>query len=193
MKNNQSFEKNSKSDTFFEKKNPFSSFNSFLPSSSSASVLIIVTMHEKPCRMRGLFGEGMRETHQVLYVSEKLIHQFLPKLSKHLDTELIHVTMYATQWLLTQYTSSFQFDLVMRVWDCFLVEGWKIIYRVMLSLLQHYQNELLNLGFEEILGFFRKLPMNVKGNLIVDESIRIPLRWLHIHKYENEWLEQNPL
>ena len=67
-------------------------------------------MFEKPCRMRGLFGEGMKETHQVLYVAEKLIHQYLPKLAKHLDTESIHVTMYATQWLLTVYTSSFKFD-----------------------------------------------------------------------------------
>lgn len=148
-------------------------------------------MYEKPCKMRGLFGEGMKETHQVLYVSEKLINQFLPKLSKHFDKEIIHITMYATQWLLTQYTSSFNFDLVTRVWDCFLIEGWKIIYRIMLSLLLHYQNELLNLNFEDILGFFRILPDKVIGSIIVNESMKIPLRWVHIKKYEQEWLEQN--
>jgi TBC1 domain family member 10 len=147
-------------------------------------------MFEKPCKMRGLFGEGMRETHQVLYVTEKLIHQFLPKLAKHLDKESIHVTMYATQWLLTQFTSSFRFDLVTRVWDCFLVEGWKITYRVVLSLLQHYQDDLLSLSFEEILGFFRGLPERAEGGPIVDEAVKIPLRWSHIEKYEQEWQEQ---
>ena len=36
-------------------------------------------MHEKPCEMRGMFGEGMRETHKVLYVAERLTHMHLPK------------------------------------------------------------------------------------------------------------------
>ena len=33
-------------------------------------------MQDPPCRMRGLFGEGMKETHVVLYIAEKLTYQF---------------------------------------------------------------------------------------------------------------------
>ena len=147
-------------------------------------------MYDEPCKMRGLFAEGMHETHMVLYVAEKLVHQFLPKLAKHLDKEHIHVTMYATQWLLTQYTSSFRFDLVTRVWDSFLGEGWKITYRVMLSILQHYQSELLRMSFEEILAFMRDLPGRVNGPVVFDASIKIPLRRKHIAKYEKQWHAQ---
>ena len=148
-------------------------------------------MYDEPCRMRGLFGEGMRETHKVLYVAEKLIHQFLPRLAKHLDKEMIHVTMYATQWLLTQYTSSFKFEIVTRVWDCFLYEGWKITYRVMLSILQQCQPILLAMSFEETLGFFRDLPERPEINAsVIDESIKIPLKTSHIVKYENQWRVQ---
>lgn len=149
-------------------------------------------MYDVPCRMRGLFGEGMRETHQVLYVAEKLIHQFLPRLGKHLEREHVHITMFATQWLLTQYTSSFRFDLVMRVWDCFLNEGWKSTYRVMLALLTEWQPALLKMSFEEILAFFRELPNRVEGAKVVDAAIKIPLRRKHIEKYEKEWLAQHP-
>ncbi|ACI65640.1 predicted protein, partial [Phaeodactylum tricornutum CCAP 1055/1] len=120
--------------------------------------LLVAVMNDKPCCMRGLFGEGMRETHQVLYVAEKLIHQFLPKLARHFDKEHLHITMFATQWLLTQFTSSFPFELVTRVWDCFLQEGWKITYRVMLALLSTNQSNILQHGFEEILALFRELP-----------------------------------
>lgn len=145
-------------------------------------------MYDKPCHMRGLFGEGMRETHKVLFVAENLIAQFLPRLAKHLDREMIHVTMYATQWLLTQYTSSFKFDLVTRVWDCFLFEGWKITYRVMLSILQHTQAQLLSMSFEEMLGFFRTLPDRPEiGASIVDDAMKIPLKTSHIVKYEKQW------
>ena len=147
-------------------------------------------MYDHPCRMRGLFAEGMRETHMVLHVAEKLLHQFLPKLGKHLDKEHIHITMYATQWLLTQYTSSFRFDLVTRVWDCFLGEGWKITYRVMLSLLQQHQAALIRMSFEEILAFMRDLPSKVDGPAIFEASLRIPLRRKHITKYEKQWHSQ---
>jgi len=147
-------------------------------------------MNEKPCRMRGLFGEGMRETHQVLHVAEKLIHQFLPRLAKHMEKENVHVTMFATQWLLTQFTSSFGFDLVTRVWDCFLAEGWKITYRVMLAMLQQWQPALLKMQFEEILNFFRDLPDRIEGGPTVDAAVKIPLRRSHIAKYEKEWRDK---
>lgn len=151
---------------------------------------ILDVMQEHPCKMRGLFGEGMKETHQVLYVAEKLISQFLPRLAKHLEREHIHITMFATQWLLTQYTSSFRFDLVTRVWDCFLGEGWKITYRVMLAILGHWQGALLKMSFEEILAFFRELPDRIEGAAIMDAAIKIPLRRQHILKYEKEYQEQ---
>lgn len=152
--------------------------------------MLVAVMNENPCHMRGLFGKGMSETHKVLHVAEKLIHHFLPKLAKHLDKENVHVTMYATQWLLTQYTSSFNFDLVTRVWDCFLVEGFKTIYRVMLALLTQVQPTLLKLQFEEILGFFRDMPDQVDGKTVMDTAMKIQLKRKHIAKYEAEWQAQ---
>lgn len=149
--------------------------------------MLVSIMNDKPCELRGLFGKGMTWTHKVLFVAEKLIHHFLPKLAKHLDNENIHVTMYATQWLLTQYTSSFNFDLVTRVWDCFLVEGFKTIYRVMLALLQMAQPILLKMSFEEILGFFRDMPDTIDGNLVMETAMKIPLKRKHIAKYESNW------
>ena len=129
----------------------------------------------------------MRETHKVLHVAEKLIHQYLPRLGKHMDAEHIHVTMFATQWLLTQYTSSFQFDLVVRVWDCILAEGWKMTYRVMLAMLKQYESRLLKLSFEDILNFFRELPDQVHGDEIIETAMRIPLRRRQIAKWEKDW------
>jgi len=153
--------------------------------------LLATVMNEEPFHCRELFGEGMSGAHQVLYVAEKLIAQFLPKLSKHLEKEGIHITMFATQWLLTLYTSSFPFELVARVWDCFLAEGWKIIYRVMLAILDDASPDLLKLHFEEILGYFRDLPSKVKGDTVFAKVFAIPLKHRHVEKYEAEWTAQN--
>lgn len=146
-------------------------------------------MNNDLCKMRGLFGEGMRDTHKVLFVAEKLIHHYLPRIERHFEKEHIHLTMYATQWLLTQYTSSFKFDLVFRVWDSLLGEGWKIVYRIMLALLQKHQSQLTKMTFEEILTFFREMPNggDVDGNQIMDIALKIPLRKKVIAKYEKDW------
>jgi hypothetical protein len=148
-------------------------------------------MNRKPCAMRGLFGEGMKETHKVLYVADKLIGLHLPRLAKHFERENIQVTMYATQWLLTQYTSSFDFDLVMRVWDAFLGEGWKIIYRVMLALLYQWQGQLLRSGFEDILALFRDIPGRVDADTIMNLALKMRLTTKQIQKYEREWHLKN--
>lgn len=158
-------------------------------SEEEAFWMLVAVMNEPPCKMRGLFGEGMSEAHQVLFVAEKLISHYNPKLAAHLEAEGIHITMYATQWLLTLFTSSFPFDLVTRVWDCFLAEGWKVPYRVMLALLEQATPDLLNLHFEEILGYIRELPLKVDGEKIMDEAFKIPLRWKHIHKFLREYSE----
>jgi len=152
--------------------------------------LMVSVMNEQPCKMRGLFGEGMKETHLVLYVAEKLIQQFLPKLNKHLEREHVHITMFATQWLLTQYTSSFKFDLVTRVWDSFLGEGWKVTYRVMLALLKVNEAALLQSSFEDILALFREMPEHVQGSVVMKVAMDLPLRRSHILKYEQEWNKQ---
>lgn len=164
-------------------------FLTLMPEEESFWLLVYV-MNDEPCRMRGLFGEGMRETHLVLFVAERLIHQYLPKVYKHLEKEHVHITMFATQWLLTQFTSSFRFDLVVRVWDAFLGEGWKMTYRVMLAVLKLKESIILRSSFEDILTLFRELPDNVTGNAVMDMAFQIPLQRRAIERYEYEWLEQ---
>ena len=73
--------------------------------------------------------------------------------------------MYAIQWLLTV----FNFDLVTRVWDCFLCEGCKIAYRVMFAIIALYEEELLEQIFKDILSFMKELPQKVNG----DEFIHV--------------------
>ena len=149
--------------------------------------LLVHVMCEPPCRMRGLFSEGMTEAHQVLHVADRLIHQFHPRLARHFERQQIHITMFATQWLLTMYTSSFPFDVVTRVWDAFLSEGWKVAYRVMLALLERSHSLLLKMQFEEILNYFKEMPFEIDSNDILDAAFKIPLKKKHITKYAKEW------
>lgn len=95
--------------------------------------------------------------------------------------------MFVTQWLLTVFTSTFPFELVARVWDSFLVEGWKVVYRVLLALLDHAAGDVLDLPFEGILQYFRHFPATVDGPTIMTGSLKIALKRKHIQKHVNEW------
>jgi len=154
--------------------------------------LLVVVMNEDRYMLRALYGEDMSGTHEILYIADKLMKQFVPKLWKHLEAEGIHNSMYVTQWLLTLYTSSFPFDLVSRVWDSFLVEGWKCIYRVMLGLLKHAEPTLLEMSFEQILMFLRDFPTMIDGETIMRESLQIGLKRRHVQKHVNAWRSANP-
>jgi hypothetical protein len=152
--------------------------------------LLVVVMNEEPYKIREMFGEDMAGTHEVLYIAEKLIEQFLPKFAKTLQGEMINVSMIVTPWLMTVYASTFPFELVVRVWDSFLVEGWKVVYRVMLSLLDHASKDLTDKTFEDILNYFRDFPSTVNGQTIMAGSLRIPLKSKHIQNHVLQWRRQ---
>lgn len=73
------------------------------------------------------------------------------------------------------------------MWDSFLGEGWKIIYRVMLALLSQSQAKLLKMGFEDILAYFRELPGRINANAVMAIASKIPLKTKQITKFEKEW------
>jgi hypothetical protein len=66
---------------------------------------------------------------------------------------------------MTIYTSTFPFDLVSMVWDAFLSEGWKIVYKTCIALLMHASDDgkLLDKNMEEILSYLRHFQAEVNG------------------------------
>ncbi len=46
-----------------------------------------------------------------------------------------------SQWFITIFTYNFPFAAVVRIWDAFLLEGWKVVFRVALSLLKLHERK----------------------------------------------------
>lgn len=68
------------------------------------------------------------------FVMDSLTKKHCKKLSNQILSNNLTPAMYATQWFLTAFTQRFPYDLVTRVWDMFLLEDWKVFYRVCLAL-----------------------------------------------------------
>ena len=114
-------------------------------------------------RLRGLYLEGMPRTMVVLFTLDKLMALHIPKLSVHFKLENVATHMFATKWIMTIFTQDFPFELCLWMWDIFVNEGWKIVYRVMLALLKLAEKELLGKTFEDILIHLNNLPMKLIG------------------------------
>jgi hypothetical protein len=159
----------------------------FMPEEESFWLLVAI-MNDDPYCMRELFTTDMAGSLETLFVADRLVQKLLPDLHQHLENEGINISMFATQWLMTIFSSSFDFDLVSKVWDNFLVEGWKVVYRVFIAILASCEQDLLNLPFEHILTFLRdKLPSRIDGQTILSASLGVRLRSRHIRKYTKEF------
>ncbi|CAK4115816.1 unnamed protein product [Aphanomyces euteiches] len=108
-------------------------------------------------------------------IFDQCLKIYVPKLAEHLDAEGLHPTMYATQWFVTIFAYSFPFDFVTRVWDIFLHEGWKIVFRVTVALLKVNERKLMTLKFEKIMEFFRDMPPSVDTDEVVATAVNIPM------------------
>lgn len=63
----------------------------------------------------------------------------------------VHPSMYASQWFITLFAVNLPLDVLGRVWDLFILQGIKIIYKIGLTLLKMNEEILLTLNFEEII------------------------------------------
>jgi len=76
----------------------------------------------------------------------------------------MHAAMYATEWFMTLFTRSYPVALTARVMDCFLSEGFKMVYRVALALLQTVEKEALAADMGGMMMLLTKaLPARVAG------------------------------
>ncbi|CAM9410414.1 unnamed protein product, partial [Chrysoparadoxa australica] len=99
--------------------------------------MLVAVMNREKSPLRELFLPGMHKTQEFLYVLDSLVAKFLPRLCRHIISFGIRPNMYAYPWFVTCFTQRFPYDLVTRAWDAFLLEDYKVMYRICLALLKY--------------------------------------------------------
>lgn len=114
-------------------------FLSYMPEEQSFWHLVACLNHKR-YDLANLYRPRMPKVPELIFVFERLMEQLMPHVAAHLEAEGLHPTMYLTQWFITLFTYNFPFEFVTRVWDMFLYEGWKVIFRVALALMKVSQS-----------------------------------------------------
>jgi hypothetical protein len=79
----------------------------------------------------------------------------------------VEPTMYASQWFMTGCVYNFRFSTVCRIWDIYLAEGVKIVFRVALAIMKLNYDMLMNAGFEEILAILKQSTASLETDAII--------------------------
>lgn len=99
----------------------------------------------------------------------------MPNLSEHFKREAIELSLFA--WFLTIFVDGTPPALFLRLWDCFLYEGDKIMFRVALALLKMYENQLLSLNNSVAINNFLRSAVNTPMN--IDQFFEVAFEWIN--------------
>ncbi|NWU68677.1 TBD2A protein, partial [Pterocles burchelli] len=69
----------------------------------------------------------------------------LPRLMAHFEQYRIDVSLITFNWFLVAFVDSLVSDILLRVWDAFLYEGTKVIFRYALAIFKYNEEEILRI------------------------------------------------
>lgn len=116
-------------------------------------------------QMSQLFNSELPMLKQMFYQLDRLISIYLPDLHDHFRDEKVNSSFYSSSFFITIFSSNVGNCVdatdtwkVQRIWDHFIVKGWKIIFKVCILMLRIKEEMLLGLGFDELLRALVKIP-----------------------------------
>ncbi|GAB1288488.1 TBC1 domain family member 2A [Apodemus speciosus] len=93
-------------------------------------------------------------------VLQDLLSEKLPRLTAHLGQHGVDLSLITFNWFLVVFADSLISDILLRVWDAFLYEGTKVVFRYALAIFKYNEEAILrlqdSLEIYQYLRFFTK-------------------------------------
>eukprot|EP01134_Creolimax_fragrantissima_P006793 CFRG6793T1 len=130
-----------------------------------AALLLLVTNNEEKSfhilsvvvdeKLAGYYTSSMDGLILDLKVLTAIIAERLPVLSAHFEANDVDLGPLITPWLISVFVLNAPFHTVLRIWDSFLAEGVKVLFRVCIAIFQMNEAGLLKMKDRDVL--FRKI------------------------------------
>ncbi|XP_039714274.1 TBC1 domain family member 2B isoform X3 [Pteropus medius] len=88
-------------------------------------------------------------------VFRDLVSEKLPRLHAHFEQYKVDYTLITFNWFLVVFVDSVVSDILFKIWDSFLYEGPKVIFRFALALFKYKEEEILKL--QDSMSIFKYL------------------------------------
>ncbi|EKG04280.1 rab-like GTPase activating protein, putative [Trypanosoma cruzi] len=131
-----------------------------------------------------MFTPGFPALYMRFYQLKKLMQRNCMSLFRLLEAFHVEPEVYATHWFLTLFSYCLDFDLLSRIWDMFLCEGWKIIFRVAIALFLLCEKTLKEAKDEcNLLLALRRIHME-DTELILRRSLKVKFKTADLLRWE---------
>ncbi|XP_035673748.1 TBC1 domain family member 2B-like [Branchiostoma floridae] len=95
-------------------------------------------------------------------VFKDLLKEKLPHLSSHLDNYNVDLSLATFNWFLTIFVDGIPTDTMLRIWDAFLYEGSKVLFRYALAFFKASEEAILQQkDYMSIFKFLRQMPQTM--------------------------------
>ena len=83
------------------------------------------------------------------------IKQYFPDLFNHFKKNQITPDIIFSKWILTIFANYLPFEMCYKIWDLFIIDKWKAIFRISIILLDSIKDKLLELDLNEFCLFIK--------------------------------------
>lgn len=131
----------------------------YLNEEESFWCLVAIVEHLMP---RDYYSKTLVASQADQRVLKDLLAEKLPRLSAHFDALMVDLSLVCFNWFLTVFVDSFPIQTTLRVWDTFLYEGNKVMFRFALAVFKSSEEQLLKCeDHMSIFNFLRQVPEKV--------------------------------
>jgi len=104
--------------------------------------------------MHSIFSPGFPGLLEAIYVQERMTEQMMPAVYAAFKKNMISTTSYATKWYITLFANSVPFQMQLRLWDAFLLEGPDIFVVTAIAVVWVYRDHITSesANFETVLS-----------------------------------------
>jgi hypothetical protein len=90
----------------------------------------------------------------------------MKKLFNHLKMIQMTTDYFTSKWIMTIFACFLPFDFLAPIFDMFMMDGWRAVYRIGIALLREMETALLNMDMVDMCNYFRD---NVRKEKIAHE------------------------
>ena len=144
-------------------------------------------------QMDNLWRPRMPAIQLRFYQMERLVKVALPKLSAHFEEhQITSASMYqASQWFITIFlATNMKFGTITRVWDIYLNEGLKTVFRMGVGFLKYYEKSLLKSDFEQMLEIFRTGGEQIDAEAYIETCFKTRITHAQLAAFEKDFNRQ---
>ena len=93
--------------------------------------------------LEGFYQPNFPKLKSTFYILLNLLKKFIPKIYELFKKEGMIPSMYASEWFICLFSRNLEFKTLVRIFDVFLLEGYKVIYRFALAFLKLKEDKFL--------------------------------------------------